>query len=83
MQRSNICHGRLIVVAATACAAVLIPTAAFAATAGSAAFQATPAHPMTAYVANGGSDTVTPIRTATNTIPLDKRALTVVCSYTP
>jgi len=83
MQRSNICHGRLIVVAATACAAVLIPTAAFAATAGSAAFQATPTHPMTAYVANGGSDTVTPIRTATNTIPLDKRALTVVCSYTP
>ena len=67
MQRSDICHRRLIAVAATACAAVLIPAAAFAATAGSAAFRATPAHPVTAYVANSGSGTVTPIRTATNT----------------
>ena len=69
-------HGRLIGAAAIACAAALIPAASFAATASAAGARATVgspasgptrAHPVTAYVANGGSDTVTPIRTATNT----------------
>ncbi len=68
-------HGRLIGAAAIACAAALIPAASFAATASAAGARATVgspasgptrAHPVTAYVANGGSDAVTPINTATN-----------------
>jgi YVTN family beta-propeller protein len=51
--------------------AILVPAAmalaACAAGAGSPASAARPAGPVTAYVANYNSDTVTPINTATNT----------------
>jgi len=72
MQLHNFVHSRLIGAAATACAAFLLPAAALAspgaaAAAGTLASQARLARPVTAYVVNAGSDTVTPIDTATNT----------------
>jgi YVTN family beta-propeller protein len=67
---------RRLAAAAITCTAILLPAAALpaaalasaggpAATAGSPASRARPAHPVTAYVTNSGSDTVTPIDTAT------------------
>jgi large repetitive protein len=44
----------------------LVVAGAGAAGAASTAPRARPAHPVTAYVANQGSDTVTPVDTATN-----------------
>lgn len=63
---------RRLAAAAITCAAILLPATALAsagsaATAGSPASGARPTRPVTAYVVNGGSDTVTPIRTATDT----------------
>jgi YVTN family beta-propeller protein len=72
---------RRLAAAAITCTAILLPAAALpaaalpaaalasaggpAATAGSPASRARQAHPVTAYVTNSGSDTVTPIDTAT------------------
>jgi YVTN family beta-propeller protein len=57
---------------AVACAvifgpAALVPAGCAARAAGVPVFAARPAGPVTAYVVNYNSDTVTPIRTATNT----------------
>jgi YVTN family beta-propeller protein len=49
--------------AALTCTAILVPAVALA----SAASGARQARPVTAYIVNNGSDTVTPIRTATKT----------------
>ena len=70
MQLDDFVHSRLIGAAAIACAAFLLPAAALAspgaaAAAGTLASQARLARPVTAYVVNAGSDTVTPIDTAT------------------
>ena len=67
MQLPNFLHRRLIGAAALACAAALMPAAAFAATAGSPASQARSARAVTAYVVNVNSGTVTPINTVANT----------------
>jgi YVTN family beta-propeller protein len=61
---------RRLAAAAITCTAILVPTAALAAagsaaTAGAPASGARPACPVTAYVVNTGSDTVTPINIAT------------------
>ena len=79
---------RLIGAAAIACAAALIPAASFAATASAAGARATVgspasgparAHPVTAYVVNEASGTVTPISTAANTalkaIKVDRKSV--------
>ena len=62
---------RRMAAATITCTAALLPAVALtsvgsAATISSPASQARLAHPVTAYVVNGGSATVTPIRTATN-----------------
>ena len=65
MQLHNFPHRRLIGAAAIACAAALIPAGASAAAAGSPASPARTARPVTAYVVNKASGTVTPINTVT------------------
>ena len=61
---------RRVAAAAITCAAILLPvavaSAGSAATTGSPASGAWQARPVTAYVVNSDSGTVTPIRTATN-----------------